>query len=831
MKKLFFVFFTLAVLQLCSAQGIINYQKDVPFSDSLITIEKVYLQIDREGYFPGDDIWFKAYLVDASTQLLTNHSGNLHVEIISPGLEIVESRTVKLNGGLANGDFHLSENFKSGKYCLRAYTNYMRNFGDELFFKKDIIVINSKDAGKAFPVNMEQSGNRPDLMFFPEGGALVNNVLSTVAFKAVDNQGIGCNIKGKVFSSAGEIVTHFESTHNGMGTFLFTPSSGEKYYAIINSGGDDIFSYDIPESFSSGVVMSVINNNSKELNLLFKTNPETFPIVRKNDLSVTVSIRNIPFKTYSFRMKSMNSYFRMPVADLPEGIVMLTLSDVNNKPLCERLVFINKEVKPGLIIRTNKEIYNKRDSVLITISLSDSSLVDPETYLSLSATDTIFTKKSSGFPSTIASWFLLESDLRGKVEDPSYYFDLSNPNRYIDLDMLLLTQGWRDFQWKYETNYYPPENGFTVSGRVRKKFTNVPVKKADVTIGIFQYGKPSINMVPTDSAGRFYLNGIDLTGNAKLIASVTSEKDDLKGWLLLDSMKYHPAEIKNRMIKTGFSQNNFNAIDSSSLVKTELHKYIQYSEFKNSMQKRYKLSDTISPGEVSIVARRIDAPESARARSVLYLMGQPDKEMVITPQIQKMYFKVDQFLISNMVLLPRGSSLPKGSGSLHWMQNPVFMIDGMKVTKSDVEALPVRMVERIDILNQAASYQVFGYGMSVSDTGSVTFGKPDGVISIILKSDWINEKSTVYHSANIKFTGYDEPRIFYSPKHHSMLEYDYKPDLRTTLFWEPDIIIESHKEQVIKYFNSDNTSVINIIVEGITSTGIPVYGMTKYEVQ
>jgi hypothetical protein len=443
----------------------------------------------------------------------------------------------------------------------------------------------------------------------------------------------------------------------------------------------------------------------------------------------------------------------------------------------------------------------------------------------------MFTGNSSGFQSTIASWFLLESDVRGNVEEPSWYFDRSNPARYEDLDLLLLTQGWRDFEWKYDGLKYPPENGFTISGRVRKKFADVPVKNADVTIGIFQNGKPFINMIPTDSSGRFSLHNINLTGTGKLVASVTTENDELKGWLLLDSMKYIPARITDGIAQTKFFQNDYQAEEDTQLVKADRHTFLQYSDFKSSVQRKYRLSDTVSPGEVNITARRVDAPESARARSVRYLMGQPDKEFVISPMIQKMYYNTGQFLVSSGVLLPKGTFKPKGASSLHWMKNPVFMIDGNKVLKSDVESLPVRMIERIDVLNQAASYQVFGYVMSVSDSGTIAMGKPDGVISIILKSDWTNDNSTVYHSAKTNFRGYDEPRIFYSPKHYVKLESDYKPDLRTTLFWEPDIKIEDSRDYSLKYFNSDNSSEVKILVEGITSTGVPVYVTTKYKVQ
>src|SRR5664279_3695879 len=203
-----------------------------------------------------------------------------------------------------------------------------------------------------------------------------------------------------------------------------------------------------------------------------------------------------------------------------------------------------------------------------------------DAFLSLSATDNIFTDNSSAFPSTISSWFLLESDVRGPVEVPSYYFDPSNPDRLKDLDLLLLTQGWRDFEWKYKAMIYPPENGFTISGRVRKKFADKPLINSMVNIAIFKTGKPLIGIVPVDSSGGFSLKGVDLTGNAKVIASVTGEKDNLEGWLLLDSLKYSPA-----MVKTGISlrtssnynyqnSNDYQTLTENQIIKKSLHTFI-----------------------------------------------------------------------------------------------------------------------------------------------------------------------------------------------------------------------------------------------------------------
>ncbi len=825
--KIFILFVSvLAFLKIVSYNSDALYSQDLSPDDSLLVIEKVYLQTDRESYYPGDDLWFKAYLIDASFQMLSGHSTNLHVELISPALNITDSRIIKLNGGLGNGDFHLPDSLKPGRYRLRAYTNYMRNFGDNLFYK-NIIIINALDSGKVFPEN-GAAITRPEISFFPEGGSLVDDISSLVAFKAENDAGFGIDLSGEVYSSTGEYVTSFKTMHKGMGVFSLSPITGKDYYALIKTRSGDSVRYDIPESFPHGVVLNVSGNQDGELQLTFKTNPRTFGQVRDRDLELVISARSIPYKTFTFRMKSLNSFLTIPTSDLPEGIVTLTLRGYKMLPFCERLVYLQNNDDVRIKLETGKKEYYPRDSVSISVSMTNTSDSSIKAFLSLSSTDNLFTS-SSLYPSTISSWFLLESDIRGQVEEPSYYFDHSNPNRLKDLDMLLLTHGWRDFKWKYAENVFLPENGFSISGRVRKIFSDVPVKNPKISIAIFKSGNPFSTTLSVDSSGRFHLDGIDFTGEAKMIASITGDNDKLKGWLILDSMKYSPAKVSGYIRKEGSVYKNelFSVSDSLSgeyqIITKKMHTFVQYAEYKNSIVKKYKLSDTIALGEVTVTAKRVDWTETAASRSRHYLRGTPDKEVVITPEL-KSYNNVYQ-LVTQRYISPF-----KMKGIFAWglnprMTTPLYMIDGVRASELEVKSIPLSMVERIDILDEVASYSTFSTIVSVNDS---TASMIDGVISIILRDDLWNTPSTVFHSVNVKISGYAEPRIFYSPKHRATLQADYKPDLRTTLLWKPDIEVSNYRETILNFYNGDNPAIIQITAEGITSTGIPVSGKTEY---
>jgi hypothetical protein len=243
---------TIATLDNIQSFGSISNPYPSSIIDSLQVIEKVYLHIDRDYYYPGDDIWFKAYLINAADRSLSDQSRNLHVELITPYSKIIMSRIIRLEVGLGNGDFNLPDNLKSGKYKIRAYTNYMRNFGDQLFFQKDITLINPSDSINAISDSVNYKKNKIEISFFPEGGSLVDNVSSVVAFKAVNPLGKGCDVSGKIFSSAGELIKTFKSSHLGMGSFLLRPLAGVSYYSIVkDTTGNEIRS-EIPKTLPAG---------------------------------------------------------------------------------------------------------------------------------------------------------------------------------------------------------------------------------------------------------------------------------------------------------------------------------------------------------------------------------------------------------------------------------------------------------------------------------------------------------------------------------------------------------------------------------------------------
>jgi TonB-dependent SusC/RagA subfamily outer membrane receptor len=104
-------------------------------------IEKPYLHTDKSYYYPGEKIWFKAYMNYKSPDLMDSLSQVLYVELIGPDKTIMQSKTLSLFGGSTSGSFVLPQNIKPDSYFLRAYTHWMINYDAALIFTKPIPIL------------------------------------------------------------------------------------------------------------------------------------------------------------------------------------------------------------------------------------------------------------------------------------------------------------------------------------------------------------------------------------------------------------------------------------------------------------------------------------------------------------------------------------------------------------------------------------------------------------------------------------------------------------------------------------------------------------------
>lgn len=106
--------------------------------NQLFPQEKVYLHLDNSGYFMGETIWMKAYVVRADNNGNTNLSRVLYVDLVSPTGEVAATRKLMIENGEAEGSIELKGLIASGFYEVRACTRYMLNWDDLGVFSRVI---------------------------------------------------------------------------------------------------------------------------------------------------------------------------------------------------------------------------------------------------------------------------------------------------------------------------------------------------------------------------------------------------------------------------------------------------------------------------------------------------------------------------------------------------------------------------------------------------------------------------------------------------------------------------------------------------------------------
>ncbi len=104
--------------------------------------EKVYLHTDKPYYYAGDQLFFKGYFAYGNPYLRDELSKVLHVEVITPDRDLVIEKKFPIRDGIVVGDFFLPDTLNGEKYFLRAYTNWMRNYGSNQYFLQPLSILN-----------------------------------------------------------------------------------------------------------------------------------------------------------------------------------------------------------------------------------------------------------------------------------------------------------------------------------------------------------------------------------------------------------------------------------------------------------------------------------------------------------------------------------------------------------------------------------------------------------------------------------------------------------------------------------------------------------------
>jgi TonB-dependent SusC/RagA subfamily outer membrane receptor len=859
--------------------------------------EKIHLHMDKPYYAIGDNIWFKAYVVTAEKNELSDLSKILYVELINDKDSVKQSLALPLEMGLAWGDFSLTDSLKEGNYRIRAYTNWMRNFGEEYFFDKTFTVGNSiantvitqvdytysKDvkgqkvmaslnyadmagkplinkevtyqvvldfrtilkgngitdskgnllisfvnnqpfilksgkilttirldekisASKNFPV--KSTSNETDVKFFPEGGDMINGISTRVAFKALGSDGLGIAVSGYISDQNNVRMSEFQSEHAGMGSFKIKPISSSTYTAYITFKDGSEKAIPLPKVKTQGYVLTADNTDPNELKIIISTTELDQP---DSELTLVAQTNGQVQFVSKNKMNSRTFNASIPKSRFPTGILQLTLFSPKNEPVAERLVFINHSDFLKINVSTDKAEFQKREKVKLMLDVSDPKGKPTLGSFSIAIVDETKVPVDEASETSIISNLLLSSDLKGFIEQANYYFTDTSEAKVRQLDNLLLTQGWRRFEWKnilsnnYPTLVYRPERSMQVSGKVTS-LNGKPVIGGKVTL--FSSSGTSILLdTLTDMNGLFRFDNLYFNDSTKFIVQARNERDKKNVEIYLDRI---PAQLVTKNKNEAILEVNVN----KSMFAYLKNSRAQYDDLKrNGMIVRNILLD-----EVKVVDTKVEAKNSSN------LNGAGRADAIIKAEQLQNCFDIAQCIQGRIAGIMVMNGIVYSMRSMNSLSGPIPMqlvLDGAFLEPDFLSSINPNDVETIEILKSGANTAIYG-----SRGGG-------GVIIITTKRGENNRgyKNYAPGIAGYNPKGYYKGREFYSPNYDDPKINSKIADLRTTIYWNPNVISDSTGKASVEFYNSDGTGNYKAIVEGINIDGTIGRQLFRYSVK
>lgn len=526
--------------------GVLSYMKRTMLFNQSLPQEKVYLHFDNTGYFKGETIWFKGYVVRADNQRPTDKSSVLYVELVNPSGDVVETRKLPVVNGEANGDITLDSIYGSGFYEVRAYTRYMTNWGNGGIFSRVFPVFNApkKDGDYSKMVMDKLSHNKrlPNLRndeeedaladgglrvrFFPEGGDLVRGLNCRVAYVVTDRNGASVDAGGIVLDENKQSLSATNTIREGRGLFELVPDGKPKYLRIADKKGKQ-HDFLIPDAKEEGVAMQMNVLDKDYIDVDIESSPAT--IGRLMGYTLIHNGKVIMADTLKAQSSMTLSYAR---SELPAGVSQLTFFTSDGHIQAERLFFICPEASAAdsITITSTNAFPKPCKKVVLNVHSQ------PNSMLSLSAIDAA--TMVNGKYGNAQTWMLLSSDVKGYIEDPGYYFESDDRVHRQMADLLMMVQGWRRYDWKVMSGVLdddeelsplkynqPFEDKLYLYGQLRQKKKKNSVDNVNMSVTLYNRSGQSLKgSAVTDSLGNYAFSLPNVNGEWTM--NINTQKDD-----------------------------------------------------------------------------------------------------------------------------------------------------------------------------------------------------------------------------------------------------------------------------------------------------------------
>lgn len=741
--------------------------------------EKMYVHIDRPFYLVGETIWFKAYNLNGATHRFLDLSKVGYLEVLDTENNPVVQTKFALADGRGNGSAQVPSTLVSGKYKLRCYTSWMKNFAAESYFETSISILNP--FVRFDPDKASKEETHYDVQFFPEGGHWVNGIESKVAFRAVGVDGKGIRFKGSILNQRNETVLEFEPELNGIGYFTMKPAEGDTYKAAITDTKGKRFEYELPKAEPLGYVMEVKDSTSALVKI-------TVAARLQSDAPANVYILTHTRQANAlFGKKALSNgkaVFVLEKAKLGEGISQITIFNEKLKPVCERLYFKRPEKQLTIEAQLGKSFIT-REKVAVNLLAGTGQGLPAWSSLSVA----VYLDDSIQYQPQhdIHSYLWLTADLKGDIENPGYY--LQNTGKYADrqLDNLMLTHGWRRLKWDkvfggqlVTFEHLPEYDGHFIHARLLNKSDGMPAKNKDAFLASL------------DVPARLYVDRSDDNGRVKF------EVRQFTG----------PKEIT---LQTDLANDTTCRFEVASPFSRQFSTTHTASFYFDKNLENQLLTRSINMQTANAYLPRIYTEKKAVLTDSLPFFGMPDEKYFLDdftrfPTMEEVLREyVKGVLVRRRQKEFHLRMIDKLLPNTYYTTDPLMLLDGIPIFDADkiIEMDPLK-VKKIELLS---SRYFLG---PMTFTGIVSFSTYRGDLG----GFELDPKVLV-----MPYEGVQAQREFYAPKYDSNNANSRIADFRNLLHWAPNVTTGKDGKATVEFYTSDQTGRYNVVIQGITPDG------------
>lgn len=762
--------------------------------------EKLYIHFDRGIYSSGETVWYKAYLMAGNE--LSDCSRNFYVDWYDNNGKIIKHTIAPIFESSARGQFDVPANYKGEWLHIKAYTKWMLNFDTAFLYENDIRITQSVSGN-----NKEIYQPSTSISFFPEGGDLINGITSNVAFLANDKSGKPVSVRGAIVNNKNQLIDSFLSAHDGMGTFALEPHANETYSCNWVDEFGVTYSNPLPAVKNNGIYLSAQQLNDKAL-VVITRNKEATDNFKTLTVIATIHQQEV-YKVKINLSSKQKAIAEIKTKELPTGVLQITVFDADWLPVAERILFVNNqqyEFFPSLNIIAKG--LNRREKNIVEIKVADSVLSN----MSVSVTDAGLSSTSSN---NIFSRLLLTGDIKGYIHNPAYYFSDNSETTKKYLDLVMLTHGWRKYNWSDIIANKTPSFQFAkdsdylqLKGNVYSVSKTQPIQNITFILQAKDSSKQYL-VVPVAANGSFNQRGVIFFDTVRVFyrfAALQSKDADYTKAIKIENglQTFNYAKtIKNNL--PDFIWNNDSAINRAKYLALESEKLQKnyeanklkevtvYTKVKSPLE---LLDEKYTSGLFSTTdnSYSFDVIADARAQASLdilhYLQSQiPGLSVSLT------------FLGANGAEDANSSNAP----GINWRDGtPDIFLNEMPSDVNTIQSIQMSDVAYIKVFKPPF--------MAASGSG------PSGAIAVYTKKANDASKTVNINSNNTLLQGYTPIKEFYNPN-YSIVQTD-APDTRSTIYWNPYVLTDKKNKSVkLEFYNNDISKKFRIVVEGVNALG------------